>query len=284
MVPRWIINFLQLTICFNLTLSAPHFRSSTTSLPGITIIPSPTTGETRSQERQPWLVFTSAGDHSAVGQWLAGRHYDIMTVYYGKEPQAFPYRDLVDIYRARQGCKFCNLKYYHETEPELFDKYSAVMVVDDDIQMTSDGLNRLFGLREKYDLWITTPAMKPQYHSPWYDSLAAIAPQTRVRIVPFIEMDCPLFKANKLWEFVNEFDPVIKGWGTDVWYTQFFGPKLATKQAVADCVTAVNPPERTNGKREILDYLGSDDERKNAWYAMVEKKTFKIQNTTTRCR
>ena len=115
--------FLQLTICFKLTLSAPHFRSSTTSLPGITIIPSPTTGETRSQERQPWLVFTSAGDHSAVGQWLAGRHYDIMTVYYGKEPQAFPYRDLVDIYRARQGCKFCNLKYYHETEPELFAKY-----------------------------------------------------------------------------------------------------------------------------------------------------------------
>ena len=149
------------------------------------------------------------------------------------------------------------------------------MVVDDDIQMTSDGLNRLFGLREQYDLWITTPAMKPQYHSPWYDSLAAIAPQTRVRIVPFIEMDCPLFKANKLWEFVNEFDPVIKGWGTDVWYTQFFGPKLATKQAVADCVTAVNPPERTNGKREILDYLGSDDERKNAWYAMVEKKHLK---------
>ena len=76
-------------------------------------------------------------------------------------------------------------------------------------------------------------------------------------------------------EFVNEFDPVIKGWGTDVWYTQFFGPKLATKQAVADCVTAVNPPERTNGKREILDYLGSDDERKNAWYAMVEKKHLK---------
>ena len=121
--------FLQLTICFKLTLSAPHFRSSTTSLPGITIIPSPTTGETRSQERQPWLVFTSAGDHSAVGQWLAGRHYDIMTVYYGKEPQAFPYRDLVDIYRARQGCKFCNLKYYHETEPELFAKYRYGSVV-----------------------------------------------------------------------------------------------------------------------------------------------------------
>jgi hypothetical protein len=137
MCPQNIINnmslirfiFLQLTICFKLTLSAPHFRSSTTSLPGITIIPSPTTGETRSQERQPWLVFTSAGDHSAVGQWLAGRHYDIMTVYYGKEPQAFPYRDLVDIYRARQGCKFCNLKYYHETEPELFAKYRYGSVV-----------------------------------------------------------------------------------------------------------------------------------------------------------
>ena len=44
------------------------------------------------------------------------------------------------------------------------------MVVDDDIQMTSDGLNRLFGLREKYDLWITTPgtAIDHMVFSQWY--------------------------------------------------------------------------------------------------------------------
>lgn len=241
----------------------------------MTVIPSPTTGANRSTERQPWLVFTSAGDHSAVAQWLAGRHYDIMVVYYGKEPESFPYRDLVDIYRSRTGCKFCNLKYYHEKEPELFVKYSGVAVFDDDIQITSDSLNRLFRIREKYDLWITTPAMKPQYHSPWYDSLAAVSPQTRVRIVPFVEMDCPMFRADKLWNFVdNEFDPIVKGWGTDVWYTEFFGPGLKNKQAVADCVTAVNPPERKNGKREILDYLGSDDDRKKAWLSIVHKKKF----------
>ena len=182
-------------------------------------------------------------------------------------------RDLVDIYRPRKGCKFCNLQYFYNKEPELFTKYSAIAVFDDDIQISSDSLNRLFNIREKYDLWIVTPAMKPQYHSPWYDSLAAVTPQTRVRIVPFIEMDCPMFKADKLWEFVKEFDPVIKGWGTDVWYTQFFGPDLQKHQAVADCVTAINPPERKGtGKREILDYLGSDAERKSAWEKIVKAK------------
>ena len=185
----------------------------------MTNLPQPTTGANRSTEKQNWLVFTSAGDHSAVAQWLAGRHYDIMVVYYGTEPEAFPYRDLVDVYRPRKGCKFCNLKYYHETEPETFKKYTAIMVIDDDIQITADALNRLFTIREKYDLWITTPAMKPQYHSPWYDSLSAITPQTRVRIVPFIEMDCPMFRADKLWEFVDtEFDPIIKGWGKEPLY------------------------------------------------------------------
>ena len=44
-------------------------------------------------------------------------------------------------------------------------------------------------------------------------------------------------------------------------------------QAVADCVTAINPPQRkSTGKREILDYLGSDKERKDAWETIVRDK------------
>ena len=270
----YLLSFL--VVLFTHANGAPIFRGSDSgySKDGIiSIIPMPTTGANRELEKKPWLVFSSAGDHSAVGDWLPGREYDVMVAYYGKQPESFPFRDLVDIYRPRKDCKFCNLKYFYKTEPDLFKKYSAVAVLDDDIQISSDGLNRLFSIREKYDLWITTPAMKPQYHSPWYDSLAAVQPQTRVRIVPFIEMDCPMFKAEKLWEFVKEFDPVIKGWGTDVWYTQFFGPELQKHQAVADCVTAINPPQRkSTGKREILDYLGSDKERKDAWETIVRDK------------
>ena len=259
-------------VILHATTASPILRAPLVNNSPSTIL-SPTTGANRSIERKPWLIFTSAGDHSAVSQWLPGRQFDVMVSYYGTKPEDFPYRDLVDIYRHRPGCKFCNLKYFYENEKALFDKYDAVAVFDDDIQVSSDGLNRLFEIREKYDLWITTPAMKPQYHSPWYDSLAAVQPQTRVRLVPFVEMDCPIFKASKLWEFVNAFDPVIKGWGTDVWYTEFFGKELLQHQAVADCVTAVNPPERKDtGKREILDYLGSDEERKAAWEKIVSQK------------
>ncbi len=236
-------------------------------------VPTPTRGADRdATERMPWLVFTSAGDHSNVAQWLPGRRYDVFVSYYGDSPDTFPFRSTVDIFKARKDCKFCNIQYWRAQEPDLFSKYEAIAVFDDDIQITPDALNRLFEIRDRYALWITTPAMKPQHHV-WYSSLAAIEPSTRVRLVDFVEMDCPLFQKDKLWQFLDDFDPSVKGWGTDVWYTNFFGEELKHHQAVADCVPAVNPPTRkATGKREILSHLGSDDERKNAWLKVAKAK------------
>ena len=236
------------------------------------VIPSPTIGADRDREKKPWLVFTSAGDHSAVAQWLPGRRYDVMVVYYGDGE--YPYKDMVDIYRERRDCKFCNLKWMYKEEPEFMAKYTAVAVFDDDIQISADGLNRLFEIREKYDLWITTPSMKPQYHS--FKKLASAEPGTRVRLVDFVEMDCPMFKAEKLSEFIADFDTSVKGWGTDLYYANFFGEDLLAHQAVADCVTAINPPTRQDtGKREILQYLGSDKVREREWLALAKRKGYK---------
>ena len=238
-------------------------------------VPPPTAGEERSSERKPWLLFTSAGDHSNVAQWLPGRRYDVMVVYYGDRDD-YEWKDKVDIFRRNKDCKFCNIQHAHEQEPELFNKYSAVAVFDDDIQITPDGLNRLFQIREWYDLWITTPAMLPQYHR-WYSSLRAEPHESRVRLIPFVEMDCPLFRKDKLWAFLETFNRSVKGWGTDIWYTEFFGTELLRHQAVVDCVTAINPPTRKDtGKREILDHLGSDNERRDAWLKIAKERSLPL--------
>jgi hypothetical protein len=237
--------------------------------------PRPTTGEERALERKPWLLFTSAGDHSNVAQWLPGRRYDVMVSYYG-DSDDYPWKDAVDIFRRNKDCKFCNIQHARAQEPQLFEKYSAVAVFDDDIQITPDGLNRLFQIREWYDLWITTPAMLPQYHR-WYSSLRAEPHESRVRLIPFVEMDCPLFRKDKLWAFLDTFDSSVKGWGTDIWYTEYFGTELLRHQAVVDCVTAINPPTRKDtGKRESLDHLGSDNERRGAWLTIAKERNLPL--------
>lgn len=243
-------------------------------------VPDPTKGVERLKERRKWLVFTSAGDHSNVAQWLPGRLYDVMVTYYG-EPGNFSLKNQVDIYRERKDCKFCNLKHWREQEPALFETYSAIAVFDDDVKITTDGLNRLFGLREHYKLWITSPTMYPQHHT-WYNNLASLSgSKTRVRLVPFIEMTCPLFNKDKLFEFLDVFDNRVKGWGTDVWYTQFFGSDILKQQAVADCVTAENPPTRKDtGVREILSTLGSDDVRQKEWLDVATELNLSIVNVS----
>ena len=73
------------------------------------LVPPPTSGANRDSERKPWLLFTSAGDHSNVAQWLPGRRYDVMVSYYGDGD--FPWKDVVDIFRVNKDCKFCNIQH-----------------------------------------------------------------------------------------------------------------------------------------------------------------------------
>jgi hypothetical protein len=211
------------------------------------------------------LVFTSAGDHSRLRDWLEGkRDFDLWVVYYGDTPGTFC--DLSDKYLSRKGSKFQNLHHCFQNFREEFDRYAAIMVLDDDIIIDASGLTRLFAIREQLDLWVLQPAFRIVGKISW--DITRVRPTSKLRFTNFVENACPLFRRDKLEAFLHVYDPALVAYGTDWWFLQSMGKDLENHVAIVDEVACVNPYDRSKGGTREIDRLQSTAQRHEVWRQM----------------
>lgn len=218
------------------------------------------------EQKRRRCVFTSAGDRNNVASWVAGlehRDWDLVVAFYGDDDQK--YEELRKISKASfriKGGKFPNLKTLHSRYPALFTHYEFVWVTDDDLIIDPPDIDRLFKLAARYDFWVSQPAFshKGQIAHP---VTAWDGNGSNARIVSFVEVTCPLFRADKLWDFFEIYDGELVGWGTDWWFCNFFQSMVNFKLAVIDEVVVTNP-FRKGGVREIHK-LQSDEMRVAKW-------------------
>jgi hypothetical protein len=208
------------------------------------------------------LVFTSAGDRSNVRRWLDGRRdFDLWVVYYGE--QAGMFQQDADFHVRRKGSKFQNLHYCYRHWPEIFARYDAIMVMDDDIMIDATGLSRLFAIRRELDLWTLQPAFRLAGKISW--DITRVRPTAKLRYTNYVEMACPLFRRDKLDEFMKVYDPELVGYGADWWFLHVLGPDLKNRVAVVDEVPCINPYDSTKGGAREIDRLQSHADRKKVW-------------------
>ncbi len=218
--------------------------------------------------RSKYLVFTSAGDNSNLHDWLEGnRNFDLWVSYYGNEEDR--YKDISDYYIAKKGGKFPALHYVYQHWKEILDHYQAILVMDDDIIIDGSGISRLFEIRKKYDLWLLQPTFDPK--GKISHSTTISNPDTLIRYTNFIEMGCPLFRKDKLDEFMKVFDPVLVGWGTDLWFMEVLGSDIEGKVAMADEVSCINPHDSAKGNQREIDQLQKTADRIKNWKKIKEK-------------
>ena len=207
------------------------------------------------------LVFTSAGDNANLESWIRGRaDFDLWITYYGHTPGR--YATTGDYYEERRGSKFGNLKDAYETRPEVLARYDAVFVLDDDIVISAKAINRLFELRDHHDLWLLQPAFSPLGRISW--NLTRVRRQCALRYTNFVEMACPMFRRDKLDEFMAVYDPALVSYGTDWWYMNVLGRHIEGKVAIVDAITCINPHTRSKGGiREIGRLIGNEQAKAN---------------------
>jgi hypothetical protein len=195
--------------------------------------------------RQKNLVYTCAGDRSNILGWLKGkRNFDLWVTYYGD--RAGRYNEIAEFYNTHKGKKFPNLHHVYERWPHVLGQYEAVFVVDDDIIMTGSEISHLFEIRSHYDLWLLQPAFHPK--GKISHPITRVTPWYFMRYTNFVEVTCPLFKKDKLDEFMAIYNPAkLVGWGIDWWFLEILGPHLQGKVAVVDAVSCVNPRDREKG-------------------------------------
>jgi hypothetical protein len=225
------------------------------------------------QERR-WCLFTSAGDKNAIRFWLDGapeRRWDLVIAYYGDSDQEFSAISQASRHAFRiKGGKFQNLKKLVEQEPKLLDKYSLIWVCDDDIRMSAAQIDEAFAISEFFEFWIAQPAFLQEGKISHPAVTLFEAKDWDFRLVNFVEMTAPIFRRERLIQFLDVFDGSLTGWGIDYWYMNFFDANEFARFAVIDKVQVINPHDQEKGGREIRR-LEPTVVRKAAWALVKER-------------
>jgi hypothetical protein len=196
-----------------------------------------------------------------------------VVAYYGDDGKAFSEIAKASSYAFRaKGGKFQILKTFVDQNPRFFDRYSYVWVCDDDIQMSPTQIDEAFAITEFFEFWIAQPAFSPRGKIS-HQITSYAGPHCDYRTVNFIEVGVPIFRREKLIEFLNVYDGSLTGYGIDFWYLNIFKADEVGhlgQFAVIDRVRVINPHDEEKGGREI-DQLQRLEERRADWVNAMAK-------------
>jgi hypothetical protein len=251
-----------------------------------------------------WCIFTSAGDNNSIRLWFEGdvsRRWDLIVAYYGDNEREFAELRAVSNYAFRtKGGKFPNLKKFVAQQPGFFEQYSYIWVCDDDMRMSVAQINEAFAITERLGFWIAQPAFHPEGKNVHTINVYA-GSQCDYRTVNYIENSVPIFRQDKLAEFLAIYDGSLpSGAGIDFWYMNVFGanklgrwnlfaslirPSELGRFAVIDKVQVINPhTKEKKGGREI-ERLQPWSLQKAAWDEAMKKYGFvEFPHRTFVCR
>ena len=209
-----------------------------------------------------YLVFTSAGDNNNIINWLDRREFDLCVYYYGDDE--FNLEDECKLFVKRKAGKMQNFHHASLNYESFIKSYDAILLADDDVVISGTEINKLFYLRERYDL----RALQPAFDIRGKISHKITEPQlfTKLRYTNFLEIGFVLFETRPLVAFMSLFNPTLNCWGVDWWFSSFIQKKYGTaSMAIIDSVVGRNPydEEKTEG-REITK-LSSISELEKNW-------------------
>jgi hypothetical protein len=221
---------------------------------------SPRIGEPKSR----YLVYTSAGDRSAIDRWLRGeKNFDLWVTHYGEGSLAL--RQKADFYNQRKGGKYPNLHHVYRTWGSLLGRYDAIFALDDDIELDGGEISHLFRILTRYDLILLQPGFSRVGKISHPVSIARHG--SFARYTNLVENGVAMFSKQAFDRFMAVYDPKIIGWGTDWWYMHVLRDQIERRVAVIDAIPCVNPDERLEKRSRAIDNLQATEQRRKTWEA-----------------
>jgi len=162
-----------------------------------------------------YLVIVRAGTRSLHPHWLGPegfeRNWDLQLSTYDEGLDPLPQADLPTV--VDTGTKWDSMVRHFQNQPELLDRYSHIMLADDDVMMRGEDINRLFELSEEHglaisqfalsrDSWVTYPALMQ-------------CPGYRLRYTNHIDCMAPCFESAHLKSLLPFIEKYPTGWGAD---------------------------------------------------------------------
>lgn len=158
-----------------------------------------------SSSANPYLLISRVGAHSLHETWLgpvADRGFDVLLSAFDDnvvdpgQPDVF--------FERRAGSKVAGYGAVFEAHAELISRYAYVAVFDDDLSISAAALLQLFEIADAHDLKIAQPSLT---HDSYFTYAGLLHnPAYRLRYVNYIEMMCPVFRADVFREIQPLYD------------------------------------------------------------------------------
>ena len=168
-------------------------------------------GPTSNKHRN--LVIATTGDtESCHTEWLNGeKNFDLMLVNYG-EPGL--YSEDADYFLDARGFKLEITRKAIEHYKEEVTGYDAIWLPDDDLSISTEGINRLFSTFNEFQLDLAQPAILNAENCSF--GITVRQHDFRLRFVNFVELGRALFRRSALLQLLETFDATRSGWGVDL--------------------------------------------------------------------
>lgn len=217
---------------------------------------------------RPYAIFTSAGDntnfYSVWGCKNPKRTYDVWVVYYGDNTDRYKmYGKYADYIQRHKGSKFQNFYHVYQQHKEDLLQYEYIFITDDDIIITPKELELLFQTAKEYDLWICQPSFRKGSKVSW--SITYNNPQLKLAYTNFVEVNTPVISTLKLQQIMNEYDPVLLGWGIDLLMIQVLGIHEKKRYAILHHISCINPRDSSKGGKRELYLVPGSYKREQTW-------------------
>jgi hypothetical protein len=209
------------------------------------------------------LVITSVGDSTIYEKWIKGnKNFDFYAMYYGDdEYYKNKLKECSDIFISgdfykKSPSKYHKFDYAIKEYPNILN-YDYIWFPDDDININTGEINKLFEIAQKYDLWLCQPSLKGYVSH----NITKPVENSILRYTNFVEVMSPLFSKYSLMKLLNTFTMNETSWGIDyMWNHLLESPK--NKIAIIDIISmehtkkvSINYSRFTKNPYEEMEYI-----------------------------
>ena len=180
-------------------------------------------------------VFVPVGETSLHRQLLNGAaDFDLHLLIYDKSYNKWC--DDTDYIGADSGYKMDMTYRYLHRHPEYLESYEYFFLMDDDIEMSTEEVNKLFSYMREYNLKIAQPSLVMSYYT--YEHTLH-NPTCILRYTNFVEMMMPCFSQEALRLVLPTFEKKVRGMGIE-WHWPVLIKTNQRDIAIIDDVKAVH--------------------------------------------
>jgi hypothetical protein len=189
--------------------------------------------------QRPFAVYLQCGGGSLHAQWLTGRlrSWDLIVNHYdGAFRRSIPCDVELHQEGVLPGTKFTAMHGLLERWPDLLARYDFVLLLDDDVVIPGQGLERLFHMAADNGLDLAQASLSSDSHS--FFEVFRHRGGAALRPVRGVEIMMPLLSRRALRLAGPLFGETISGWGLDYALAEIVARDLGGRVAVVDDVVA----------------------------------------------